>query len=305
MSDAALPVAPVGVWVQLLVGDEKQGESFEIEQTPRNVNALKVAVFPELTPREVAKCFVFAPSADPRTDTALKANALVPSNATYENPLIVVAPNLTSSAMLRKQKGGGGGGGKKGAKRNDRPQSFWYALCETFENGLNENRWKTQTDFLRSSSFATTAAGATITTTTSTTVNPKDKMAFSRALKKFRNGKLKNVKASRVRARKFEDVAEYLVEYYIASLQQDERMCAFRQQRNKCGAAVSWGILQEKAIAFAKSKGYPTDENDPDAFKASPGWISNVLKRGNLVPIARHGKAADLTDSEAAELILH
>ena len=43
MSDADfLDVTPVGVWVQLLVGEEKQGESFEIEQTPRNVNALKM-----------------------------------------------------------------------------------------------------------------------------------------------------------------------------------------------------------------------------------------------------------------------
>ena len=92
MSDTALPVAPVGVWVQLLVGEEKQGDCFEIEQTPRNVNALKMAVFPELTPREVAKCLVFAPGADPKTEMALKANALVPSDATYENPLIVVAP---------------------------------------------------------------------------------------------------------------------------------------------------------------------------------------------------------------------
>jgi hypothetical protein len=31
MSDAALPVAPAGIWVQLLVGEEKQGESFEIK----------------------------------------------------------------------------------------------------------------------------------------------------------------------------------------------------------------------------------------------------------------------------------
>ena len=92
MSDAALPVAPVGVWVQLLVGEEKQGQSFRIKPIPRNVNALKMAVFPELTPREVAKCLVFAPGADPKTETALKANALVPSDATYENPLIVVAP---------------------------------------------------------------------------------------------------------------------------------------------------------------------------------------------------------------------
>jgi hypothetical protein len=93
MSDAtAFPVAPAGVWVQLLVGEEKQGQSFEIEPIPENVDDLKMAVFPELAPREVAKCLVFAPGADPKTEMALKANALVPSDATYENPLIVVAP---------------------------------------------------------------------------------------------------------------------------------------------------------------------------------------------------------------------
>jgi hypothetical protein len=35
---------------------------------------------------------VFAPGADLKTEMALKANALVPSDATYKNPLIVVAP---------------------------------------------------------------------------------------------------------------------------------------------------------------------------------------------------------------------
>jgi hypothetical protein len=95
MSDAALPVAPAGVWVQLLVGEEKQGQSFEIEQTPRNVNALKEAVKDKWggdLSVAAPKLNVFAPGADPKTETALKANALVPSDATYENPLIVVAP---------------------------------------------------------------------------------------------------------------------------------------------------------------------------------------------------------------------
>ena len=92
MSDTALPVAPVGIWVQLLVGEEKQGESFEIEQTPRNVNALKMAVFPELTPREVAKCLVFAPGADPKTEDALDPGDPVPGDTSSKNPLIVVAP---------------------------------------------------------------------------------------------------------------------------------------------------------------------------------------------------------------------
>jgi len=44
MSDAALDVAPVSVWVQLLVGEEKQGQSFCIKPIPEDVNALKTAV---------------------------------------------------------------------------------------------------------------------------------------------------------------------------------------------------------------------------------------------------------------------
>jgi sugar/nucleoside kinase (ribokinase family) len=72
-------------------------------------------------------------------------------------------------------------------------------------------------------------------------------------------------------------------------------------QQDKCG--VSWLVLQEKAIAFAKSKGCPTDVNDPDAFKASSGWISNVLKEGDYVSITLHGKSLELTIAKAAELI--
>ena len=96
MSDAALPVAPVGVWVQLLVGEEKQGDSICIKPIPEDVYALKKAVKEDCTVLlhhyDPVMLHVFAPGADPNTETALKANALVPSDATYENPLIVVAP---------------------------------------------------------------------------------------------------------------------------------------------------------------------------------------------------------------------
>jgi hypothetical protein len=81
--------------VQLLVGKEKQGQSFRIKPIPEDVDALKNAVKEEWGGRlafAAPELHVFAPGADPRTDTALKANALVPSDATYENPLIVVAP---------------------------------------------------------------------------------------------------------------------------------------------------------------------------------------------------------------------
>ena len=96
MSDAALDVAPVGVWVQLLVGEEKQGESFCIKPIPEDdVDALKTAVIKEWGGHLAVAApmlLVFAPGADPKTETALKANALVPSDTSSKNPLIVVAP---------------------------------------------------------------------------------------------------------------------------------------------------------------------------------------------------------------------
>jgi hypothetical protein len=95
MSDAASPVAPSGVWVQLLVGEEKQGESFRIKPIPEDVDALKTAVIakwgghlavaaPELR--------VFAPGADPKTETALDPGDPVPGDTNSKNPLIVVPP---------------------------------------------------------------------------------------------------------------------------------------------------------------------------------------------------------------------
>jgi hypothetical protein len=92
MSDAASPVAPAGIWVQLLVGEEKQGQSFCIKPIPEDVDALKMAVFPELTPREVAKCLVFAPGADPKTEDTLDPGNPMPGNTSSKNPLIVVTP---------------------------------------------------------------------------------------------------------------------------------------------------------------------------------------------------------------------
>ena len=96
MSDAALPVAPVGVWVQLLVGEEKQGQSFCIKPIPEDVNALKKAVKKERTVSlqrcDAAMLRVFAPGADPKTETALDPGDPVPGDTSSKNPLIVVAP---------------------------------------------------------------------------------------------------------------------------------------------------------------------------------------------------------------------
>jgi hypothetical protein len=73
----------------------RRGEARTKKPIPDNVYALKKAVNEEWGDHlavAAPELHVFAPGADPKTETALKANALVPSDATYENPLIVVAP---------------------------------------------------------------------------------------------------------------------------------------------------------------------------------------------------------------------
>jgi hypothetical protein len=96
MSDAALDVAPVSVWVQLLVGEERQGQSFCIKSIPRNVNALKNAVKDNCTVLlqhcATPMLHVFAPGADPKTERALDPGDPVPGDTSSKNPLIVVAP---------------------------------------------------------------------------------------------------------------------------------------------------------------------------------------------------------------------
>jgi hypothetical protein len=97
MSDAAaLPVAPSGVWVQLVVGEEKQGRSFEIKPIPEHVDALKNAIKEKCTVSlqhcDPVHLDVFAPGIDPKTGDPLDPGDPVPGNTSSKNPLIVVAP---------------------------------------------------------------------------------------------------------------------------------------------------------------------------------------------------------------------
>jgi hypothetical protein len=96
MSDAASPVAPAGIWVQLLVGEEKQGQSLCIKPMPEDVYELKKAVKEECTVLlhhcDPVMLDVFAPGADPKTEDTLDPGDPVPGDTTSKNPLIVVAP---------------------------------------------------------------------------------------------------------------------------------------------------------------------------------------------------------------------
>jgi hypothetical protein len=77
--------------------------------------------------------------------------------------------------------------------------------------------------------------------------------------------------------------------------------------KRSCTSKTNVGLhglsYKRKLLSLQNLIEYSTNKNDPDAFKASTGWISNALKREDLVSIKLCGEAVDLTDAEAAELI--
>jgi hypothetical protein len=104
MSDAASPAAPAGIWVQLLVGEEKQGQSFRLKPIPEDVDALKNAVKDKCTVLlhhcDPVLLDVFAPGADPKTEDTLDPGDPVPGDTSSKNPLIVVAPKPQQQQQL-------------------------------------------------------------------------------------------------------------------------------------------------------------------------------------------------------------
>jgi hypothetical protein len=101
------------------------------------------------------------------------------------------APVKRAPTDLAYKTKGTGAGVKKGGTRNDKPQAFWFLLCQKYEN--SETTWKSQTAFLRSEESGPEAG-------------EDHKMSFSRALKKYRVGTLENVNETRVRRPQYEAV---------------------------------------------------------------------------------------------------
>jgi hypothetical protein len=83
-------------------------------------------------------------------------------------------------------------------------------------------------------------------------LNLYDQRTFNRALKKFRQGALKNDDKKRYKKSPYDDVRAKLIEY----IELRERL----YKRDKCG--LSWALLKQKALVFAKQLGH--DDN----FKA-------------------------------------
>ena len=114
-------------------------------------------------------------------------------------------------------------------------------------------------------------------------------MGFSTKLKAFREGRLKleAVDCNRKAEGKFKDVEEKLVACI--------RLRAKAHTKDKTG--LSWLFLKEKAAIHAEQLGCS------DQFKASSGWLDNVLKRSGTVGINLHGEAMDMDPEKRIEII--
>jgi hypothetical protein len=87
------------VWVQLYIeGQGKIGDVFELQQVPRNIDALKRAVYQArgkyLGHCDAASLFVYKAGTEfpPKEEDKLRPGKPVPKGTTDENPLRVVAP---------------------------------------------------------------------------------------------------------------------------------------------------------------------------------------------------------------------
>ena len=113
--------------------------------------------------------------------------------------------------------------------------------------------------------------------------NRSQEGSFSAKLKAYKKGELKSSPMKRVCIGRYEDVEVMLVKY----IDLRSRNYTF----DKCG--LSRHILHVKAREYAQKCGHPADE-----FKASDGWISNVLKRNGIVGVNLHGEASEMNEAE-------
>ena len=170
-------------------------------------------------------------------------------------------------------------GGQKGAKKVERPQSFWFSLCAKYVAALKSQPKLSHAAFLRSKDSGdeiNDAAG--------------NRAVFGKKLKQYQAGKLNSsTKLKRQKGGQFEDVEKKLVDYI------NLRKKLYR--RDKCG--MSWVLMEEKAKLFAKQCGYADG-----SFNASAGWIQNTLNRHGIIGIKLHGEANDLDDAEREKVML-
>ncbi len=169
-------------------------------------------------------------------------------------------------------------GGQKGKANIALTQAHWYGLCSRYELQRNNKPKLGQAEFLRSS-----LSGGAIQDTQG------NRVIFGKKWRLYCKGELRSSSVlKRFKTSHFEDVEEKVVDYL------ELRARLYRQ--DKCG--LSSDIIREKAMAIAANLGYA--EGD---FKASQGWISNVLRRHNKIGSNLHGEAGDMKESERIEIM--
>lgn len=108
-------------------------------------------------------------------------------------------------------------------------------------------------------------------------------------MKSFDKGALKAESSSsryRTKEGRFLDVEECLMEFI--------RLRQQKYSRNKAG--LTWSTLMDRTRQIA-CRILPAGHE----FKASSGWLTNVLRRNNIVGIGERGRAYGLTSKDEAE----
>jgi len=155
---------------------------------------------------------------------------------------------------------------KKKRQRRECPVSVWYNACKTFLENPGKYQ-KSQINFLRSED--------------SGMLDESYQMSFGKRLHAFKAGKLpQDDSVKRVRNGKYHDVEQCLIGFMET-----------RDTFSKGKIAVTWPFLMELAKRFAIALGYSESE-----FRASPGWLSNVLRRN---------KRSLSNDTDEEDVIVH
>ena len=160
---------------------------------------------------------------------------------------------------------------RKKRRKSDRSKltiAEWVVLIERYKKG----KYRSKQQFLRDAGLN----GDTY------------RVQFGNRLKQHAAGVLTATTAKhRVRLGKHRGVEKKLVEY----IQLRRKLV----QRDKCG--LSHSLLQAKALQFARDLGVGDD------FHASPGWLTNVLRRNDLARVGLQGEAGDYDEAERVKVM--
>jgi hypothetical protein len=178
-----------------------------------------------------------------------------------------------ASPSNKKKRKEGVRGPKKGSKnrRSNLTRGDWYEACEEFTT--TSTKWKSKKAFLLSDITSNKFQGS-----------DSEVRSFGEWLKKFHAGTLKPSDGSSKRERKpdFPEVEAMLVGYIRSRKKKSE------QGEDKVG--ISWQIMQEKALEYAEVLAELGVVQGVDQFRASSGWIANVLERNGLSALNEAGE---------------